>query len=77
MGIFSLRILGLFMIYPVFPLWTQRLPDATAATTRLALGIDDVTQALLQIPFGLLSDRAGRKRTNGFRIELFRPPGLS
>ncbi|MGH8307884.1 MAG: MFS transporter, partial [Gammaproteobacteria bacterium] len=61
-GIFSLRMLGLFMIYPVFAVWARRLPDATATTIGLALGIYGLTQALFQIPFGFLSDRIGRKR---------------
>lgn len=60
-GIFSMRMLGLFMIYPVFALYARRLPDATAATIGLALGIYGLTQALCQIPFGMLSDRVGRK----------------
>lgn len=60
-GIFSLRMLGLFMIYPVFAVYARSLPDATAATIGLALGIYGLTQALLQIPFGFLSDRIGRK----------------
>jgi MFS family permease len=61
-GIFSLRMLGLFMIYPVFVLWARRLPDATEFTIGLALGVYGLTQALFQIPLGFLSDRLGRKR---------------
>jgi len=60
-GIFSLRMLGLFMIYPVFALWARRLPDATEFTIGLALGVYGLTQALFQIPLGFLSDRLGRK----------------
>ncbi len=61
-GIFSLRMLGLFMIYPVFALWARRLPDASEFTIGLALGVYGLTQALFQIPLGFLSDRLGRKR---------------
>jgi MFS family permease len=61
-GIFSLRMLGLFMIYPVFALWARRLPDATEFTIGLALGVYGLTQAIFQIPLGFLSDRLGRKR---------------
>jgi len=61
-GIFSLRMLGLFMIYPVFALWAKQLPDATEFTIGLALGVYGLTQALFQIPLGFLSDRVGRKR---------------
>ena len=70
-GIFSLRMLGLFMIYPVFAVWAQRLPDATAVTIGLALGIYGLTQALLQIPFGFLSDRVGRKRVIAAGLVVF------
>lgn len=60
-GIFSLRMLGLFMIYPVFAVWARGLPDASPARIGLALGIYGLSQALCQIPLGLLSDRLGRK----------------
>ena len=60
-GIFSLRMLGLFMILPVFALYAEKLEGATPALMGLALGAYGMTQALLQIPFGLLSDRFGRK----------------
>ncbi|MGH8397248.1 MAG: MFS transporter [Gammaproteobacteria bacterium] len=70
-GIFSLRMLGLFMIYPVFAVWARRLPDATATTIGLALGIYGLTQALFQIPFGFLSDRIGRKRIIAAGLILF------
>ena len=70
-GIFSLRMLGLFMIYPVFAPWARHLPDATALTIGLALGVYGLTQALLQIPFGFLSDRIGRKRVIAAGLVLF------
>jgi MFS family permease len=60
-GIFALRMLGLFMILPVFALYAEKLEGATPALMGLALGAYGMTQALLQIPFGLLSDRFGRK----------------
>lgn len=59
--IFSLRMLGLFMIYPVFAVYARQLPDATPAGIGLALGIYGLAQACLQIPFGMLSDRIGRR----------------
>lgn len=70
-GIFSLRMLGLFMIYPVFAPWARKLPDATATTIGLALGAYGLTQALLQIPFGFLSDRVGRKPVIAMGLALF------
>ncbi len=60
-GIFSFRMLGLFMILPVFSLYAHQLNGATATLIGLALGIYGLTQALLQIPFGMLSDKIGRK----------------
>ena len=60
-GIYALRMLGLFMILPVFALYADRLQGATPALAGLAIGIYGMTQALFQIPFGLASDRLGRK----------------
>jgi MFS family permease len=60
-AVFSVRLLGLFMIYPVFAAYAQGLHGATPYLIGEALGIYGLTQGLLQIPFGLLSDRFGRK----------------
>jgi predicted MFS family arabinose efflux permease len=60
-GVYALRMLGLFMILPVFALYATHLEGVTPALTGLAIGVYGVTQALLQIPAGLLSDRIGRK----------------
>lgn len=60
-AIFALRMLGLFMILPVFALYAHDLAGATPLLVGLAIGAYGLTQALLQIPFGLLSDRIGRK----------------
>jgi MFS family permease len=60
-AVFSVRMLGLFMIYPVFAAFARQLAGATAYKIGLALGIYGLSQGLLQIPFGLLSDRFGRK----------------
>jgi predicted MFS family arabinose efflux permease len=70
-GIFSLRMLGLFMIYPVFAVWARHLPGASPTTIGLALGVYGLTQALLQIPFGFLSDRLGRERVIAAGLVLF------
>ena len=61
-SVFSLRMLGLFMILPVFALYAEQLHGNTPALAGLAIGVYGLSQALLQIPFGLLSDRFGRKR---------------
>nr|WP_232229545.1 MFS transporter [Marichromatium purpuratum] len=54
-------MLGLFMILPVFALYAHELAGATPLMVGLAIGAYGLTQALLQIPLGLLSDRIGRK----------------
>ena len=59
--IYAFRMLGLFMILPVFALYAEHLPGATPFLMGLALGIYGLTQAVLQIPFGMWSDRIGRK----------------
>ncbi|MCP4287664.1 MAG: MFS transporter [Gammaproteobacteria bacterium] len=60
-GIFSLRMLGLFLILPVFALYAEELVGVTPVLVGLAIGVYGLTQALLQIPFGMLSDHIGRK----------------
>jgi MFS family permease len=60
-AIFSTRMLGLFMILPVFALYTEHLKGSTHALFGLAIGIYGLTQAILGIPFGMLSDKFGRK----------------
>lgn len=60
-AIYALRMLGLFLILPVFALYAEELPEVTPLLVGLAVGIYGLTQAVLQIPFGLLSDRIGRK----------------
>lgn len=59
--LYAARMLGLFMVLPVLTLYGQHLGGASTQTLGLALGIYGVTQALLQIPLGMLSDRFGRK----------------
>ncbi|MBS0848728.1 MFS transporter [Citrobacter sp. JGM124] len=59
--VFSLRMLGMFMVLPVLTTWGMALQGATETLIGLAIGIYGLTQALFQIPFGLLSDRVGRK----------------
>ena len=70
-AVFSVRMLGLFMIYPVFAVFARQLAGATPYKIGLALGIYGLSQGLLQIPFGLLSDRLGRKVMIVFGLILF------
>lgn len=61
-SIFALRMLGLFLVLPVFALEAARYPGGDdPARVGLAMGIYGLTQACLQIPFGLASDWWGRK----------------
>lgn len=60
-GIYGFRMLGLFLILPVFALYAENMPQATPVLIGLAIGVYGLTQAVLQIPFGLLSDKIGRK----------------
>jgi predicted MFS family arabinose efflux permease len=60
-GIYGLRMLGLFLILPVFALYAHDLAGATPLLVGIAIGAYGLTQAILQIPFGMLSDRIGRK----------------
>ena len=62
-AIFALRMLGLFLVLPVFALEAARYPGGDdPAQVGLAMGIYGLTQGLLQLPFGMASDRLGRKR---------------
>ena len=60
-AIFALRLFGMFVILPVFALWADGRPGWTLTLVGVALGAYGLTQALLQLPFGWLSDRHGRK----------------
>ncbi|MEQ1620343.1 MAG: MFS transporter [Methylococcales bacterium] len=60
-SIYALRMLGLFLILPVLSLFAEQLEGSTPFLMGLAVSIYGLTQVLLQIPFGILSDRYGRK----------------
>ena len=70
-SIFALRMLGLFMIIPVFSVAGQTYEYATPALLGLAVGIYGLTQANLQIPFSLIADRYSRKPLVVFGLLLF------
>lgn len=61
-SIYALRMLGLFMILPVLSLFAEQMEGATPLLIGLSISVYGLTQAILQIPFGLLSDRFGRKK---------------
>lgn len=60
-AVFSLRMLGMFMVLPVLTTYGMALQGASESLIGLAIGIYGLMQALFQIPFGLMSDRIGRK----------------
>ena len=70
-SVYAMRMLGLFMVMPVFVLLGSDLDGATPALIGLAIGAYGLSQALLQIPFGMLSDRVGRKRMIYIGLVLF------
>ncbi|HEY8049734.1 MAG TPA: MFS transporter [Ramlibacter sp.] len=70
--IFAARMLGLFLVLPVFALEATRYPGGNdPALVGMAMGIYGLTQGILQIPFGLASDRLGRKRVIIFGLLVF------
>ncbi|HQR87301.1 MAG: hypothetical protein B7Y59_08065 [Burkholderiales bacterium 35-55-47] len=71
-SIFALRMLGLFLVLPVFALEARKYPGGDdPALIGLAMGIYGLTQAMLQIPLGVASDRLGRKRVIIFGLLIF------
>ena len=60
-AVFGLRMLGLFMILPVFAIYGEQLQGYSPMWIGLAIGAYGLTQAMLQIPMGILSDKYGRK----------------
>lgn len=71
-SLFALRMLGLFLILPVFAVYAPALRGGdNHALVGLALGAYGLTQAILHIPFGMASDRYGRKRVIVFGLVLF------
>lgn len=60
-SIMALRMMGIFMVIPLLSLYSDQLLHATPFLTGLTIGIYGLSQCLLQVPFGSLSDRIGRK----------------
>ena len=69
--ILSLRMLGLFMVLPVFSLYAATLSGSTPLLIGFSMGVYGLTQALFQIPFGALSDRIGRKKIIALGLLIF------
>lgn len=70
-SIMSLRMLGLFMVLPLFSLYAHQLIGATPLLIGLAMGVYGLTQAIFQIPFGVWSDHVGRKKIITLGLVIF------
>jgi MFS family permease len=71
-AVYGLRMLGLFLVLPVLALGVADMPGGQEpAAIGLAMGIYGLTQAFFQIPFGLASDRLGRKPVIAFGLLIF------
>lgn len=71
-GLYALRMLGMFLILPVFAVYAGHLPGGeNHALVGLAFGAYGLTQALLQLPFGMWSDHVGRKKVIYIGLALF------
>ncbi len=69
--VFAFRMLGMFMVLPVLATYGMDLQGATPALIGLAIGAYGLTQAVLQIPFGVISDRIGRLPVIYFGLLIF------
>lgn len=70
--IFTLRLLGLFLLLPIFTIYSQKIPGGDDTfLVGLALGLYGLTQAFFQIPFGIASDYYGRKKVIIIGLVLF------
>lgn len=70
-AIYMLRMIGMFLILPVFAVMSRDLSDATPVLVGLAISAYGLTQAVFQIPFGLWSDRYGRKKLIALGLLIF------
>lgn len=75
-GVIALRMMGLFLILPVFVLLASDMPGFTPQAAGLAVGIYGLTQAALQQPFGWLSDRWGRRPVLLLGLAIFAAGGV-
>ncbi|HSH71825.1 MAG TPA: MFS transporter [Methylophilaceae bacterium] len=71
-SIYGLRMLGMFLILPIFAIYAETLPNHPShLLIGLALGAYGLTQAIFQLPFGMASDKYGRKRVIYFGLTIF------
>ena len=69
--IFCFRMLGLFIILPIFALYTHQLEGATSSLMGIAIGAYGLTQAIFQIPLAMASDKIGRKPIIALGLSIF------
>ena len=69
--IMAIRLMGIFLILPVFSVYAERYPGADLALAGIAFGVYALVQSLLQVPFGWLSDRIGRKTALIIGLSIF------
>lgn len=71
-GLYSLRLFGMFLLLPILSVYSKEIPGGdNHVLIGLALGAYGLTQAVLQLPFGMLSDRIGRKKVIYLGLVLF------
>jgi MFS family permease len=70
-AIYALRMLGVYLAFPVLSRYAKDLPGSTELLVGLSLGAYGLTQALFQIPMGILGDRAGRGRSLALGLVVF------
>jgi len=70
-SIIGLRFFGLFIVLPVLSIYAIEMPDATPFLAGVVVGGYALTQAFFQVPFGLMSDKIGRKKTLFFGLVIF------
>jgi MFS family permease len=71
-GVYALRMLGMFLILPVFAVYAGNIPGGENHTlVGIALGAYGLTQAIFQLPFGMWSDKVGRKKVIYIGLGMF------
>jgi len=70
-GIFSLRLLGLFVLLPIFSIYASEYNNSSSFLAGIAIGSYSLSQAIMQVPMGYLSDKFGRKKIVLFGLALF------
>ena len=69
--IFSLRLMGLFILLPIFSIYASEYNNSSAFLAGIAIGSYSLSQAVMQVPMGYLSDKFGRKKIVLFGLLLF------